>query len=106
MDKHAIANTIGVLVIPIILFIYFGGQLSNQIAANTTAISETQLETSESLKEITMAIQELRESEANKEIAVIKVQLDNLKEQMLKAESHDHNGKYSIRDHEHSAVTQ
>ena len=111
--KHPLMNSIGAIVGAIAIIAtgiwQFGqrdamiGEQGRAIENNAATIAKIEQGQKEGFSKIEVAIQQLRDSEANKEIAVLKVELKNLESKLEEEKDHDHNGVYALRDHQHAA---
>ena len=112
-DKHPLMNSIGAIVGAIAIIAagiwQFGqrdamiGEQGRAIESNTAAISKIEKGQKEGFDKIEAALKELRESQTNEDIAVLKTKLEHIEEQL---KNHDHNGTYSTKDHVHVEAIQ
>ena len=108
--NHPLFNSIGVLIVAAGLIIGAFvqlGQRDAEISANKAAIEDNKTEIKEGFAALTKEIQKLRESEANEDIAVLKVQIQNqdkvIEQIMDQLKEHDHNGDYIRKEDYHPA---
>ena len=109
--NHPLFNSIGVLIVAAGLIIGAFvqlGQRDAEISANKVAIQDNKTEIKEGFAALTKEIQKLRESEANEDIAVLKVRIENqdkvIEQIMEELKEHDHNGIY-VRKEDYRANT-
>lgn len=99
--NHALANSVGVLIAAIAIIlggVWYGGQLDAQIKENSGNIERISKENKEGFAELKEAITKLQEKNTNTDLAVLQTKVQHLEEQL---KSHDHNGTYAQKEHDH-----
>ena len=116
-DFHALANTVGVVAIPLLLYFFYGAQALKQIEHNEEAIASiaqyddmalssrvNKLEEAQLDSQVKLLIQKVDAiktydpTEAEKNINEIKVDLAKLQTTVEGLKEHDHNGTYQRRE--------